>query len=135
MSQLLPAAALLGIFSFLNADIAVPISRDALRTWGVGEARKTGILADDGKMAWMLSGTDVVRTPKQASASGELRDVTIFRRDAEGRLLERIGAARALPQGDGWQLEAVRRIDIDTAATANLRASIGRGGSTSGRCR
>lgn len=120
MSQLMPVAALLGIFSFLNADIAVPISRDALRTWGVGEARKTGILADDGKMAWMLSGSDVVRTPKQASASGELRNVTIFRRDAEGRLLERIDAARAVPQGDGWQLETVRRINIDTADSSNL---------------
>lgn len=116
MGGLLPLAVALAVFTFVNADFAVPASRAVLRSWDVGEARKTGILADDGRMAWMLSGADVVRTPKQASEGGELADVTVFRRSADGRLLERIDAARAVPQGNGWLLEDVRRIDVDTAA-------------------
>lgn len=118
MIRLLPLAAVLAVFSFINADIAVPKSRAVLRAWDVGEARKTGILADDGRMAWMLSGADVVRTPKQASAFGELDGITVFRRDGDGRLLERIDAARALPQGEGWLLKEVRRIDVASGAAA-----------------
>ena len=49
-------------------------------------------------MAWMLSGNDVVRTPKQTSAYGRhSTSVSIFRRDADGRLIERIDADRAVP--------------------------------------
>lgn len=120
MNRLLPAALLLGVLGYLNADIAVPASREALRTWGVGEARKSGILADDRRSAWLLSGLDVIRTPKEPLPSGELRNITIFRRDAEGRLLERIDAGRALPQDDGWQLYGVRRVDVATAASSTL---------------
>jgi lipopolysaccharide export system permease protein len=120
MAQLLPAALLLGLLGYLNADYAVPKSRESLRTWGVGEARKTGILADDGKLAWMRSGTDIVRTPKQASPTGELRDITVFRRDVQGRLLDRIDAARAVPENGGWQLFDVRRVDIGAAATSQV---------------
>ena len=118
MGRLLPMAAILAVLTFVNADVAVPESRAVLRAWDVGEARKTGILADDGRMAWMLSGSDVVRTPKQPSAFGELDEITILRRDADGRLLERIDAARALPQQDGWLLKDVRRIDLATGAAS-----------------
>lgn len=117
MGRLLPLAALLAVLTFVNADIAVPQTRAELRAWDVGEARKTGILADDGRMAWMLSGTDLVRTPKQPAAFGELDGITIFRREADGRLVERIDAARALPDHDGWLLKDVRRIEVATGAT------------------
>lgn len=116
MGRLLPLAALLAVLTFVNADVAVPETRAVLRAWDVGEARKTGILADDGRMAWMISGNDVVRTPKQSSAFGELDEIAIFRREADGRLIERIDAARALPDRDGWLLKDVRRIDVATGA-------------------
>ena len=120
MAQLLPVALLLGVLGYFNADFAVPESRASLRTWDVGEARKTGILADDGKLAWMVSGTDVVRTPKRAAPSGELRNITIFRRDGQGRLLERLDASRAEPRNGGWQLHGVRRVDTSAATASEI---------------
>lgn len=115
MRMLLPVAAGLGLLGLLNADIAVPHSRAELRAWGVGEARKSGFVADDGVMTWLRSGTDIIRTPKRASPTGELHDVTIFRRDAAGGLLERIDAGTAAPQEDGWLLTDVRRTPVGTA--------------------
>jgi lipopolysaccharide export system permease protein len=119
IARLLPIMGGLAVFAFVNADIAVPETRTALRAWGVGEARKTGILDDDGSKAWMRSGQDIVRTPKQASAAGELLHVTIFRRDGEGRLLEQLDAARAVPEDHGWLLLDVARTDVATAATTS----------------
>src|SRR3546814_8535524 len=54
---------------------------------------------------WARQGHDVVRFG--AATEGGLADVTVFRRDAAGRLREQIDAARAEPSGEGWMLEDV----------------------------
>ena len=49
-----------------------------------------------------------------------LRHITIFRRETNGRLTERIDAERAAPQGDGWMLTGVTLHVIETATTSKL---------------
>jgi lipopolysaccharide export system permease protein len=122
MKALLPTALVLAGITLVNSDLAVPDTRSVLREWGVGEARKSGIVTEDGAMAWLLSGDDVVRAPNRADPSGALANVTIFRRDTDGRLLERIDAERATPQADGWLLSGVTRYGIDPAITTTLES-------------
>lgn len=109
MLAVLPVVAVLGAFNFVNNDMAVPQTRLELREWGFGENQKSGFLAENGeKSAWLLSGTDIVRAPRHVDPDGTLRNVTIFRRDADSRLIERIDAKSALAlTGDTWLLSGV----------------------------
>ncbi|MBK8174905.1 MAG: LptF/LptG family permease [Rhodospirillales bacterium] len=113
MRTLIPVVLVLAAITLVNNDIAVPETRAVLRAWGVGEARKSGFIADDGTAAWLISGNDIVRAPKRADTDGRLHAITIFRRDADGRLIERIDAELATPQGAGWLLQHVIRHGVD----------------------
>lgn len=124
---MLPIVAILGILNFLNNDSAVPETRLELRDWGFGESRRGGLLADAAESAWLLSGRDIVRAPRQANPDASLNDVTIFRRDAEGRLTERIDAqhaTRMAPQSggdeDAWLLSGVTLYSVAAASTEEL---------------
>lgn len=117
MGALLPVVLGLAVLNYVNNDLAVPQTRAVLHDWGMGEARKSGFVADGGDVAWLLSGSDIVLAPRQAAPDGELRGATIFRRDADGRLLERLDARTAVPDGDGWLLRDVTRHQVDPAVT------------------
>jgi lipopolysaccharide export system permease protein len=117
MLSLLPVVVLLAGLHLANNDITVPASRLELRDWGVGDARKTGLFVGDNSFTWLRSGPDIVRTPPRLDASGALTDVSVFRRDAEGRLIERIDARRAEPRNNGWMFYGVTRNLIEPAVT------------------
>jgi lipopolysaccharide export system permease protein len=117
---MLPVALALGAATFANSDFAVPESQSILRSMGFSGERGGAFSAGKGEAAWLLSGADVVRLPKMAAADEELVDISIFRRDADGRLTERIDAASAVPQGQGWMLRGVTRYLIEPATTLEL---------------
>ncbi len=117
MISLLPVVVVLAIIHLANNDMAVPMTRVELRDWGVGDARKTGFFAEDNSFVWLRSGNDVIRTPPRPDASGALHQVTVFRRDANGRLTERIDAGRAEPSADGWMFYGVTRNQVEPAVT------------------
>lgn len=106
---LLPLLLLLGGLQFLLNDQVVPRTTDALRAWGVGEFRTTGLLTSRDGSVWLRSGNDIVRVSAQDLEAERLAAVTIFRRNAQGELLERLDAAEAERQEQGWLLRQVVR--------------------------
>lgn len=118
---LLPLLLLLGALQFALNDQLVPRTTEALRAWGVGEFRASGFLTSRDGAVWLRSGDDIVRVSERALEAEELADITIFRRNAEGALLERLDAARASRLEDGgWLLRDVIRHDTEPYGTTLL---------------
>lgn len=107
-ARLWPVALLVLTGKLLLDDVAVPATVPALRALGAADFKTVG-LPSSGQI-WLKVEGDVLRLPAEAAARGELRDLLILRLDSEGRLLERLEAARAEPAADGWLLrEVIRR--------------------------
>jgi lipopolysaccharide export system permease protein len=99
-----PAALLVGALQFTIEDQALPVAVGELREWGVAD-----YAASEEAATWIRQGTDIVRIGRFDRAADRLQDVTIFRRDEAGNLLERIEAATAVYDAGGWTLRGVRR--------------------------
>ena len=52
--------------------------------------------------------------------NGYARDVEIYQLGADGKLESTLHAARAVPQGDGWELQQVRRSDFTEAGSTSV---------------
>jgi lipopolysaccharide export system permease protein len=100
-----PAAALIAAAQFVVEDQALPVAVGELRAWGVADYAAS----DEGKVTWIRQGTDIVRIKRFDRAADRLEDVTIFRRDPDGNLLERIEADTAVYRDGDWALLGVRR--------------------------
>jgi lipopolysaccharide export system permease protein len=114
---LMPVALLVAVVQFLVEDWAMPPANAELRAWGVADFEDFTATDDQGR-TWFRQGDNFVRVGEIASDSGNLSGVTIFRRDAEGRLIERIEAARASYADETWILEDVARSKPDSADSA-----------------
>lgn len=119
--RVVPLALVLIGAKYWNDDRLVPATTESLRDWRVGMFRtiRPGV---DGRWIWVASGDAMLRFDAEAARTGELRDIAIFRRDAEGRLLERIVAARGRPGPEGLELEDV----VAQASGGDLPRSVGR---------
>jgi lipopolysaccharide export system permease protein len=96
---------LVALGQFVIEDQAVPLTIGELRAWGVADYAATA----DTKPTWIRQGTDIVRIERLDRATDRLEGVTIFRRDPDGNLLERIEARSAVYRDGTWSLEGVRR--------------------------
>lgn len=111
--SLAPAALILVGLQFALDNWGVPKSAEILRDIGVSEFEDLNM--DRGENGvWLRSGRDVLRLPVEAARSGRMENLTIFRRDAEGMLIERLDAREARLRGDDWLLEDVWRRPIET---------------------
>jgi lipopolysaccharide export system permease protein len=120
MGLFVPMALVLLLGKLVLDDQAVPAAAARLRAWGVGEFKHLPSGSEVGSAYWLREGNDILRVSANAASAGRLLDVTLFRRDAEGLLLERIDAARAEPTPEGLRLlDAVRR-DVATRAVEPL---------------
>ena len=110
-------AAIAGLHFWLDDRVA-PTAIAELRAWqatgyGAGEAKPGGAAT------WLRQGNDVIRLKGgQANGGERLAGVTIFRRDAEGILAERIDAASAALEDGGWVLYGVARFDVASNTVA-----------------
>jgi lipopolysaccharide export system permease protein len=109
----LPIACLIGGFQFLIEDQAQPVASRQLRAWGVGDYNPEGDAANE---IWLRHGDEILRIGAIDAERAELRDLTIFRRDADGNLSAKIQAARAVAEGDRWMLFEVARSQVATAS-------------------
>jgi lipopolysaccharide export system permease protein len=103
-AAILPAALLIAAAQFVIEDQALPVAVGQLRAWGVAD-----YASDGDKPTWIRQGTDIVRIRHIDRAADRLEGVTIFRRDADGNLLERIQAQTAVCRDGDWSLQGVRR--------------------------
>src|SRR3546814_19659265 len=106
MLALAPVAILIALPQFWIDSTFVPSSVAKLRAWGVGDYKPVAARDETG-LTWARQGHDVVRFG--AATEGGLADVTVFRRDAAGRLREQIDAASAEPNGEGGKIGRASR--------------------------
>jgi lipopolysaccharide export system permease protein len=109
----LPVALVIGGFQFLLQDQAQPVASRQLRAWGVGDYNPESNAANE---TWLRHGDEILRVGAIDPARAELRDLTIFRLDADGNLTAQIQAARAVAEGDHWMLFDVARSDVASAS-------------------
>lgn len=102
--MLAPFALLAGLLHFALLDKAIPAAAPALRGWAIGDYSKEALKVGENDPIWLRSGNDIMRAAKASRDSRNLGDVIIFRRDAEGLLLEQIFAERAVMNAGEWDL-------------------------------
>jgi lipopolysaccharide export system permease protein len=108
LGALLPAVVLVGVVQFVIEDRAVPSATGALRDWGVGDYGDFAA-RDANDMTWFRQGDNFVRVNRTSGVKDTIRDITIFHRDSQGQLLERIQAQSATYKGGNWLLRDVIR--------------------------
>lgn len=118
--KLLPIGLVLLGTKLVLDDIVVPRVSAELRQWAVGDYRRSALTGATGDRLWLSSGDDVVRIDKSAAVRGRVADITVFRRDPDGLLLERLDATRAEPTAEGWRLIDVTRRTVGTSRTETL---------------
>jgi lipopolysaccharide export system permease protein len=104
MIMLLPLGALLGGVNFLVNDQAVPRAAPTLHAWGIGDYGKKQLSIGEKDPIWMRAGNDILRAADSNAQSTLLEDVVIFRRDANGLLLEQVMAEKAQMVQGRWEL-------------------------------
>ncbi len=117
--RVLPLALLLMALQMVNDELLVPPTTKALRDWGVGDFKQTRFGADR-NYVWIQSDRDVIRLDADAAQRRELTGVVIFRRAADGTLVERIDAASGELVEDGIELYGVTRRPVGGKATERL---------------
>ena len=112
------AGAFLVGLQFAIDDWMAPRTVKELYAWGIGDFAKRRWQPDTAGGLWLYSGGDIVRLSPTEWDATRFTDITIFRRDAEGLLLERIDAPSASTSDDGLTLKnAVRREVADGTTT------------------
>lgn len=121
---LLPVAIFLGIFTFILVDRAVPLAAPTLHKWAIGDYsnKKLSIGAKD--PIWMRSGPDIIRAVSTNEDTTKLSKVTVFRRDADGVLLEQIMAEEAEFLGQRWLLKDVTIYNRENLPPTKLKQMI-----------
>jgi lipopolysaccharide export system permease protein len=107
----LPVALLIAAVQFVVEDQAVPAAVGRLRAWGIGDYAPP----EDGVLAWLRTGDDILRIRAFDPAAGRIEGVTVYRRDPEGNLAARLSAASATYEDGGWTLHDVSRSEVRPA--------------------
>lgn len=113
MAALLPAGGLLLAAQFLVDDQLVPAASAELRAWGVGPSARQSVAPSEKDGVWLLSDDHVLRVAALPQRPDLLHDLTVFRRDASGNILDRLDAAEARQVDGGWILHDVVRRAVD----------------------
>ena len=109
---LLPAAIALGASLFLIGEFVAPPAASKLRDMGLDPFSRVVRPTD---AVWLREATDVVRIGHVSADENTLADVTIFRRDGDGRLAYEIRAKRAERESPGWRLLDVTVLASDAS--------------------
>ncbi len=109
----LPPALVIAVGHFWIDDRASPPAITALETWGVaGYSAGRPAAGGGGAVMWVRAGNDVIRLRRDGIRANRLGALSIFHRDNEGNLIERIDAASAANNYGSWTLHDVTRFDV-----------------------
>lgn len=109
MAAMLPVGVFLLGLQLVLDDRLVPAATAKLRSWGVGPYERKTAAPQNNAAVWLLSGDHVLRVRPVPGTPEHLEEVTVFRRDADGHLLERLDARTARRADDHWLLHDVVR--------------------------
>ena len=111
----LPAAATLALAQLAIGQVIAPRTDDALHTWWQSTAPPKQPAKTDDPLTFRVGDQIVVARLGDPDAR-RLVDVSIYLRDATGRLVQRTTAQAAVYDGSGWQLVAPQFETISAAA-------------------
>ena len=103
--MLVPVTLAIGLLHFALVDRLVPLAAPTLRAWGIADYGEKKLSIGEKDPIWLRSGTNIMRAASANRDASRLTDVTIFRRDAKGILLEQIYASSASLGAQGWTLQ------------------------------
>lgn len=113
---LLPSMLLVAFLHFLINDQLKPPTTRMLAEWEQqAEPAEPHAIA-----LWLRDGENIVSIGRIEEDGRQLEDLVIFRRDAEGNLVEQATAERARHDVTGWQLENIKPLEV--RPTTNLAA-------------
>ncbi|HFQ15915.1 MAG TPA: YjgP/YjgQ family permease [Rhodobacteraceae bacterium] len=119
---LLPVGIFVGLLHFVLDDRAVPAASTKLYDWGVGKYENARYTRDRNGVVWMRSDMDVVRADLISEDTGVLKKVSVFRRDASGKLLEQIEARQARRDGEKWALDDAVIYSADNGKAVRVKS-------------
>ena len=113
-----PVALALLAATFALAEWATPASQVRLAAWWQATEPASEERAE--RARWFRLESDVIRVGAASPDGTRLADVQIFSRDGQGRVAQRISAARAAYGASGWTLSGVEvsRFSSDTIQRA-----------------
>jgi lipopolysaccharide export system permease protein len=117
--MLLPVVLLTAALQFVIEDRLVPPTSERLRAWGIGEY-KYAAGTDQRDMTWIRQDGNFMRIGRTAVDQERLLDVTIFHRDVDGRLIEKVTAESATYVAGSWVLSDVVRTDPNSGASSEI---------------
>lgn len=115
IKALMPVALLVAVPQFWLENDLLPASVAELRAWGVGEYESDG----ERSAVWARVGEDIVRVGAVQGADA-VADITIFRRDARGNMIEQWAADRGVFEAGRWTLLDVVRSRAEARAPTRL---------------
>jgi LPS export ABC transporter permease LptG len=110
-----PVAVLLALAIFVLADRVAPRSEVALTSWWNASAPDAGSKPQEGR--WFRIGGDLVEAARASPDGSRLEGVTIYRRDPDGLLTDRITARSAGMENGGWLLRDAESAKIRPGGT------------------
>lgn len=114
LAMTVPAALMVAAIDFTAVEFIAPRTDSALQTWWRSTAPPAPTTAP--KPRAFRVGTDLAVAATNDYSGRTLTNVSIYRRDAAGRLVERIKAASATyTRHDGWRLNAPQFVRFDLA--------------------
>jgi len=102
--KLLPMALAIGLFQFLIMEIAVPSAATSLHSWGIGDYATRKFKTAENEPIWIRSGNDIMRALHVSADGQTLLQVTLFRREHGGQLLQEVFAESASQVSGEWLL-------------------------------
>lgn len=109
--MLVPVAVVVGALQFLISDQAVPAAAPYLHNWGIGDYAAKSTYVNPGDPIWIRSGPDVIQTKTINADQTEMKNLIIFRRQADGLLIQQLYAESAKLAGDHWELKNINVFD------------------------
>ncbi len=113
LGMALPAALAVVAIDFAAVELVAPRTDPALQTWWQSTAPPAKKAAPKPKA--FRVGADLALATASDLTGRTLTDVKIYRRDAQGREVERIEAASATYGAQGWRLNAPKFVRFDAA--------------------
>ncbi len=113
---------------FVLDDRISPRAIEELQSWDLEGVSAPKLFQGGGEWLWIASGRDIVRMAYPRQGARDLTQVTIFRRDGEGLLVERIDAPTADLTGNGLHLEnaVIQRVADASTSLAPEYSWLGR---------
>jgi lipopolysaccharide export system permease protein len=112
LRMMAPVAIGVALVDFVISAEVAPRTQDALAHWMDVTAPRSS--AKPAKPHWFRLGDELVMVGAASDDAHELRDIRIYRRDANSNLTEEISAPVATAQPDGWRLKGATALRVGT---------------------